>query len=197
MDSHCPRRNRALIEVMGTPFEHSSLRGKAARCRLGQVLRELSSQRCELGVSGSENCGSEEGRCLTSLRTWKATHWAPFIPCSALHARSGVFPWNAEGICWHSLASGLESSGSGRPGGFPGTPSVWLTGLSSGHPGEMGAEGLAFSFFFLLLLKREPFTSTWKTEGLLGMCQAKQKHMVWIYSPKIEQEKGGKWSSLP
>lgn len=118
--------------------------------------------------------------------------WGTPHPPRALHTRSGVLLWNAEGVCWHIVASGLGSSGSGCPRGFPGTPSVCLIGSSSSHPGGDGGRGTRFSFlFFLLLLKRGPFTSTWKTEGLLGMCQAKQKHMVWIYSPKTEQEKGG------
>ena len=58
--------------------------------------------------------------------------------------------------------------------------------------GRWGMGSLLLLLFSLLLLKGGPFTSTWNTESLLGMCQAKQKHMVWIYSPKIEQERGGK-----
>lgn len=56
--------------------------------------------------------------------------------------------------------------------------------------------GLGVRLTVLLLLKGRPFTKAWNMEGLLGMCQAKQKHMVWMYSPKTELEKGGKQSSL-
>ena len=110
--------------------------------------------------------------------------WGAPVECRGrLLAYCGIWPWKQ----WLRL-----------PRGCPGTPSVCLTGLSSSHPGRWGQrDSLFLLLFFLLLLKRGPFTSTWKTEGLLGMCQAKQKHMVWVYSPTTEHEKGGKWSSLP
>lgn len=151
------------------------------------------------GEDFREDCGSEEGKCLVSLSCQTATG-------ATFHAAqlSSCLQWGAPGGHGESVGVpqnlAFKSCCSGCPGGLPGTPSVWIMAAPLATQGRWGGRCrglLTFSsVFFLLLLKGGPFTSTWKTESVLGMCQAKQKHMVWIYSPKIEQEKGGKESSL-
>lgn len=42
----------------------------------------------------------------------------------------------------------------------------------------------------LFYLLRRPFTSTWAVEIVLGLCQAKQKHVVRMCVPKTERGKG-------
>lgn len=77
------------------------------------------------------------------------------------------------------------------PGDSPAL-SVWAMTAPLATQERWGLGSLLLFLLALLLLKGGHFTSTQNTESLLGMCQAKQKHMVWIYSPKIEQERGGK-----
>ena len=146
---HCPRRNRALGEERwGPSFGHSSLRGKAAQ----EVSPRLSPETGEGSTMWSGGVRRWElqargGKVLDESEDLKG-HWGTFHPpqrpscrkwgvpmkCRGrLLAYSSIWPWKQ----WFRL-----------PWGFPGTPSVWLAGLSSSHPGQMGAEGLAFSFSF-------------------------------------------------
>lgn len=101
-------------------------------------------------------------------------------------------PVKCGGVYWHAPESGHERDSSGCHGGLLSSFSVQAMTSPLATQGMWGLGSLLLFFPALLLLKGGPFTSTQNTESLLGMCQAKQKHMVWIYSPKIEQERGGK-----
>lgn len=60
--------------------------------------------------------------------------------------------------------------------------------------GPSGTErwGPGALFYFL----RRPLTSSWAMKIVLGMCQAKQKHMVCMRVPKTEQGKGSNWAAF-
>lgn len=125
------------------------------------------------------------------LKSGEATSHPP--TSSVLEVGRSCETW---GVCWHAPESGRGRDSPSCPGRLASTFSVWIMTSPLATQGRWGLGSILLFLFALLLLKGGPFTSTRNTESLLGMCQAKQKHMVWIYSPKIEQERGGKQSSL-